>query len=382
MDLEMTIPFNQPYVSRKSLEYVYQVLTSDHQQGDGPYTNAASKIISKIVGGGKVLLTPSCTHALELATMLGDFKPGDEVILPSFTFTSGATALTKFGITPVFIDSSIIDNNIDIDLIERLINEKTKAISWVNYAGNPPNIEKLLQIASDYKLMLIEDNAHGLGGSYMGKPLGSFGDVSTLSFHATKNVQCGEGGALVINNLKYLERAEIIREKGTNRSRYIRGDVQKYQWVDHGSSYLMAEPLAGILLGQLEDFEKIQESRLSIWMKYDVAFRNLRGFTPDPSRKFSKSNLVAHIYYLMAETATIREDFQAYMKKAEIGTAFHYQSLHNSPAGKKFGTTPYPIEKAQIISNQLVRLPVYPGLTEEKILNVIGAVLEFDRALS
>ena len=255
------IPFNVPYVSAMSKQYVLEALASNHQQGDGPFTLKASKIISNLVGNGHVLLTPSCTHALEMASMLANIGPGDEVILPSYTFTSAATAITKFGATPVFVDIEMETKGIDVNQVRQAITPKTKAISWVNYAGIAPDINGLKILAKEFDLILIEDNAHGLGGSYQGEPLGSFGDFATQSFHATKNIQCGEGGALIINNPKYIERAEIIREKGTDRSKFIRGEVQKYQWVDQGSSYLLAEVLAAQLLGQLESFDKIQSSR-------------------------------------------------------------------------------------------------------------------------
>ncbi len=248
------IPFNVPYVSEASKQYVLEALASRHQQGDGPFTAKASKIVSDLVGGGHVLLTPSCTHALEMASMLANLGPGDEVILPSYTFTSAATAVTKFGATPVFVDIEMETKGIDVNQVREAITPRTKAISWVNYAGVAPDVEGLQSLAKEFNLILIEDNAHGLGGTFKGKPLGSFGDFATQSFHATKNIQCGEGGALIINNRRFIERAEIIREKGTDRSKFIRGEVQRYQWVDQGSSYLLAESLAAILLGSLEKF--------------------------------------------------------------------------------------------------------------------------------
>jgi dTDP-4-amino-4,6-dideoxygalactose transaminase len=258
------IPFNVPYVPEISKQYVLEALESNHQQGDGPFTEQASKIVSNLVGGGHVLLTPSCTHALEMASMLANFGPGDEVILPAYTFTSAATAVTKFGATPVFVDIERVTKGIDVNQVRESITPRTKAISWVNYAGVAPDIDELQRLAKEFDLLLVEDNAHGLGGSYKGKPLGSFGDFATQSFHATKNIQCGEGGAIVINNPKFIERAEIIREKGTDRSKFIRGEVQKYQWVDQGSSYLLAESLSAVLLGQLELFDEIQEYRRKV----------------------------------------------------------------------------------------------------------------------
>jgi dTDP-4-amino-4,6-dideoxygalactose transaminase len=261
--VDKLIPFNKPYVPEVSKRYALEVLESNHQQGDGPFTARASKMVSNLVGGGHVLLTPSCTHALEMASMLGNIGPGDEVILPSYTFTSAATAVAKFGATPVFVDIEKETKGIDVNQVRDALTAKTKAVSWVNYAGVAPDIEGLQSLAKEFDLLLIEDNAHGLGGSYKGRPLGSFGDFATQSFHATKNIQCGEGGALVINAPHFIERAEIIREKGTDRKKYVNQEVQKYQWVDHGSSYLMAEVLAAQLLGQLENFEMIQKRRKS-----------------------------------------------------------------------------------------------------------------------
>ena len=265
-----------PYVPEESKKYVLEALESNHQQGDGPFTSKASKIVSNLVGGGHVLLTPSCTHALEMASMLANIGPGDEVILPAYTFTSAATAVTKFGATPVFVDIETETKGIDVSQVREAITPRTKAISWVNYAGVAPDIEGLQSLAKEFNLLLIEDNAHGLGGSYKGRPLGSFGDFATQSFHATKNIQCGEGGALVLNNSKYIDRAEIIREKGTDRSRFIRGEIQKYQWLDEGSSYLLAESLAAVLLGQLEEFSKIQEARESTIERYLIGTKLIR----------------------------------------------------------------------------------------------------------
>jgi dTDP-4-amino-4,6-dideoxygalactose transaminase len=243
-------------------------LKGDHLHGGGTFSQNAAKLISDKVGGGKVLLTPSCTHALEMASMLINLSPGDEVILPTYTFTSAATAITKFGATPVFVDIDEQTKGINVDQVVQAITSRTKAISWVNYAGTAPEIERIQKIAEENRIFLIEDNAHGLGGRYKGKVLGSFGDLATQSFHGTKNIQCGEGGALVINNINLFERAEIIREKGTDRSKYLRGDIQKYQWIDQGSSYLLAEPLAALLQGNLEEFNRIHSHRLEIWNHY------------------------------------------------------------------------------------------------------------------
>ena len=354
------IPFNVPYVPEISKQYVLEALESSHQQGDGPFTARASKMVSDLVGGGHVLLTPSCTHALEMASMLANIGPGDEVILPSYTFTSAATAVTKFGAIPVFVDIEMETKGIDVNQVREAITPKTKAISWVNYAGVAPDIDGLQSLAKEFDLLLIEDNAHGLGGSYKGKPLGSFGDFATQSFHATKNIQCGEGGALIINSPKFVERAEIIREKGTDRSKFIRGEVQKYQWIDQGSSYLLAEALAALLVGQLECFTEIQAKRKEIWQYY---YHNLPNVLLNHDVLFdnrsTQEQSVAHIFYIVSKKSEqIREE----LLKQGLTCNFHYQSLSSS----RFVATNYKgVKSATVsdsISKNLLRFPIYPTI--------------------
>jgi dTDP-4-amino-4,6-dideoxygalactose transaminase len=362
------IPFNVPYVSEASKRYVLEALGSNHQQGDGPFTAKASKMVSDLVGGGHVLLTPSCTHALEMASMLANIGPGDEVILPSYTFTSAATAVTKFGAIPVFVDIETKTKGIDVNQVRDAISPRTKAISWVNYAGDAPDIEGLQSLATDFNLLLIEDNAHGLGGSYKGKPLGSFGDFATQSFHATKNIQCGEGGALVINNPNFIERAEIIREKGTNRSQFIRGEVQKYQWVDQGSSYLLAESLAAILLGQLENFDSIQSSRRQIAQKY------LGICSDELCTSVSQEALaVAHMFYLQFNDIQSAETFLVLMDQDGISVPSHYQSLHNSNFGRNFSQFPHSLKNSEAVSKTLLRLPLWLGMNEKVVQEIIAS---------
>jgi dTDP-4-amino-4,6-dideoxygalactose transaminase len=369
------IPFNVPYVPEISKQYVLEALESSHQQGDGPFTARASKMVSDLVGGGHVLLTPSCTHALEMASMLANLGPGDEVILPSYTFTSAATAITKFGATPVFVDIEMDSKGIDVNQVRDAITPKTKAISWVNYAGVAPDIEGLQSLAKEFDLLLIEDNAHGLGGSYKGKPLGSFGDFATQSFHATKNIQCGEGGALVINNPEYVERAEIIREKGTNRSKFVRGEVQKYQWVDQGSSYLLAEVLAAQLAGELEFFEDIQNQRISIWNSYfENIFQELNLELFQPQQFLSASNNVAHMFFITFKEKEIRERVRLQMSNSGITTTSHYVPLETSLLGKKIGRSTGIAENSKKFSENILRLPLYPMLSGE-IINQISTLL-------
>jgi dTDP-4-amino-4,6-dideoxygalactose transaminase len=374
--MDKMIPFNKPYVPEASKKYVMEALESDHQQGDGPFTKRASKMVSDIVGGGHVLLTPSCTHALEMASMLGNFGPGDEVILPSYTFTSAATAVTKFGATPVFVDIDPVTKGIDANQVAEAVTDKTVAISWVNYAGVAPDIEALQSISKTHDLLLIEDNAHGLGGTYKGKPLGSFGDFATQSFHATKNIQCGEGGALIINDASFIERSEIIREKGTNRSKFIKGEVQKYRWVDKGSSYLLAETLAAILLGQLESFEAIQKAR----QKQIESYTELAQQFPDDQMEIGEklTNASHMFYFCMAEP---REKTIELFKKNGIPASSHYETLHQSPYGRKFENRKIDLSNATQMSEKIVRLPVYSTIDQLSEFALKQIKLVFDLAV-
>jgi dTDP-4-amino-4,6-dideoxygalactose transaminase len=370
------IAFNKPYLPENSRRYVVEALDGSHYQGDGQFTRKCSDLLSNLVGGGKVLLTTSCTHALELASMLGNFGPGDQVILPSYTFTSAATAVTKFGATPVFVDINPETKCIDVDNAIAALNEDTVAISWVNYAGVTPDIEKLQNVAQDRNLLLIEDNAHGLGGSYKGKPLGSFGDFATQSFHATKNVQCGEGGALVINNTKFTDRAEIMREKGTDRSKFIRGEVQKYQWIDKGSSYLISDILAAILLGQIESFEDIQKSRVASWNLYRNQLEehcSKKGIRLSTGYENHSSN-IAHMFYLECPDLLYREKLILQLELLGIVATSHYQPLHSSVAGKSYPTYLKEKNYSTEFSEQIIRLPLWTYMdsrAQEKIIESI-----------
>jgi dTDP-4-amino-4,6-dideoxygalactose transaminase len=371
------IPFCKPYIPEASRKYVNESLGSDHQQGDGPFTREASNMISNLVGGGHVLLTPSCTHALEMASMLGNFGPGDEVILPSYTFTSAATAITKFGATPVFVDIDPKTKVIDTNQVADAVTENTVAISWVNYAGVAPDIEALQAISKNRNLLLVEDNAHGLGGSYKGKPLGSFGHFATQSFHATKNIQCGEGGALIINDVAFIERSEIIREKGTDRSKFIKGEVQKYRWVDKGSSYLLAETLAAVLLGQLESFEAIQKAR----QKQIENYTELAQLSPDDQMEIGEklTNASHMFYFCMAEPR--RKKIIELFKKNGIPASSHYETLHQSPYGKKFQNQKIDLSNATQMSEKIVRLPVYSTIDQLSEFALKQIKLVFDLAV-
>ena len=365
------IPFNVPYVPKISKQYVLEALESSHQQGDGPFTVKASRMVSDLAGGGHVLLTPSCTHALEMASMLANLGPGDEVILPSYTFTSAATAVTKFGATPVFVDIEMQTKGIDVNQVREAITPKTKAISWVNYAGVAPDVEGLQSLAKEFDLLLIEDNAHGLGGTYKGKLLGTFGDFATQSFHATKNIQCGEGGALVINNQSYIDRAEIIREKGTDRSKFFRGEVQKYQWVDHGSSYLLADALSALLFGQLENFVSIQESRSSIHVQYAQAFQRI-----NLDELSDKAPNIAHMFYLELESSLEQNRIKQNLWMQGISAYSHYQPLHNSEFGVKKSRMRNECPESSEFADTMIRLPLWYGMAESQVTKVIESVLK------
>jgi dTDP-4-amino-4,6-dideoxygalactose transaminase len=354
------IPFNKPFVPEASKKYAIDALESNHQQGDGLFTKRASKMVSDLVGGGHVLLTPSCTHALEMASMLGNIGPGDEVILPSYTFTSAGTAVTKFGAIPVFVDIEKNTKGIDVNQVRNAITPKTKAISWVNYAGMVPDIEGLQSLAKEFNLLLIEDNAHGLGGSYKGKPLGSFGDFATQSFHATKNIQCGEGGALVINAPQFIERAEIIREKGTDRKKYINKEVQKYQWVDQGSSYLLAETLSAVLLGQLELFDQIQETRNQQIQSYIEFFEERR--ISSEKAKLANGDLKnsSHMFYVEVSSDKRNHYIEQFHKKVVLTS--HYLPLHSSIKGLEFHAGSKVYRESIELSEKILRFPIHSHL--------------------
>ena len=370
------IPFNKPYVPSESEKYLKEVLKGAHHQGDGPFTHYASELISKLVGGGKVFLTPSCTDALEMASLLANIGVGDEVIIPAYTFTSAAIAVTQFGATPVFVDIDPITKGIDVEKARNAISDRSVAISWVNYAGIAPDIEGIQKLAREFDLLMIEDNAHGLGGSYKGKPLGSFGDFSTLSFHATKNIQCGEGGALVVNNPSFIGRAEIIREKGTDRTDYLRGDVKKYQWVDKGSSYLLPEVLAAILCGQLENFKDIQQNRNMTWNKYSTSIVPLMNKSSIMQIRDIDKN-VAHIFYILMDTAIERDLMLRALETANIIAATHYQSLDKSIGGVKYGKSVELNNVSHSVSERLLRLPIWsgPGLNSDAITDCVQKYL-------
>lgn len=370
----MTIPFNKPYMTGKELSYIAEAHFKGMLSGDGPFTKRSHIWLEKRTGSKRALLTHSCTSALEMAAILLDISPGDEIIMPSYTFVSTANAFVARGGVPVFVDIRPDTLNIDETKIEKAITCRTKAIVPVHYAGVACEMDTIMDIAFRHNLSVIEDAAQGLMSSYKGRALGSIGDIGCLSFHETKNIISGEGGAILINNQKYVERAEIIREKGTNRSKFFRGQIDKYTWCDVGSSYLPGELIAAFLYAQLEAADDITLRRLSMWERYHEAFFELeassmfrRPFLPDQALHNG------HMYYLIMRDLEDRTKFIDQLKSEGISTVFHYIPLHSSPAGLKYGRTHGDLTITNDLANRLVRLPLWIGL-EERIEEVISSI--------
>ncbi|BEO92654.1 dTDP-4-amino-4,6-dideoxygalactose transaminase [Fusobacterium nucleatum] len=373
------IPFNIPPYVGKELKYVREAMEKNHKIcGDGPFTKKCNEWIEKKFNVEKVLLTTSCTHAMEMAAILADIKEGDEVIAPSFTFVSTVNPFVLRGAKIVFIDINPKTMNIDESLIEDAITEKTRAILPVHYAGVACNMDKIMEIAKKYNLIVIEDAAQGVMSEYKGKPLGSIGEYGCFSFHETKNYSMGEGGALLIRDKKNIEKAEIIREKGTNRSRFFRGQVDKYTWVDKGSSYLPSELNAAYLYGQLENIDLIYNNRMNSWNKYkellqELEDKNLIELQYIP--KDCKHN--AHMFYIKCKDLDERTKLVNFLKENEINAVFHYIPLHSAEAGLKFGRFNGEERYTTKESERLLRLPLYYGLKEEDIKFVVSKIKEF-----
>lgn len=372
------LPFNRPSVVGRELEHVETASRSGHLSGDGPYGRRCQELLSAHHRGATVLLTPSCTAALEMSALLLRLQPGDEVLVPSFAFVTTANAYAMFGARPVFCDIRPDTLNLDPDDVERKLNERTKAIVALHYGGVGCEMEPLQELADRHQLILLEDNAHGLFGRYRGQELGTFGAASTLSFHETKNFGCGEGGALVINRADWVERAEVLREKGTNRSRFFRGQVDKYSWVDLGSSYLPSELQAAFLLGQLEERTKVQARRQQIWQRYADelgAWSEAQGVAlptvPTPCEA------TAHVFQLLMPSLDARQRFIAHLKERGVMAVFHYQPLHRSVMGRRFGADPEDCPVSTDLADRLVRLPLFFDLEPEEQDLVIEAVHSF-----
>jgi len=373
------IPFNKPYLVSGSENYLCKAVSNMHLSGDGPFTKKCHALLEQVLGVPKTLLTTSCTHALEMAALLLDIKPGDEVIVPSFTFVSTINAFVLRGAKPIFIDIRPDTLNMDEKLLGKLITKKTRAILPVHYGGISCEMDSILKIAADFNVPVVEDNAHGLFGLYKGRYLGTLGALATQSFHETKNFSCGEGGALLINEPKYAERAEIIREKGTNRNRFFRGMVDKYTWVDLGSSYLPSDILAALLYAQIEQHEQIQAKRKAIWNLYlsrltEWANENGIGLPNVPD----DCTPAYHLFYLLMPSLEARTKFIAILKAQQITTVFHYLPLHLSEMGLKFGGKVGDCPITESCSDRLVRLPFYNDLTFEDQMKVVDACLSIN----
>lgn len=370
------IPFSRPYRSANELNNLDAVLASGHVHGDGAFMVSANAKLNAICGAKNSLLTSSGTHALEMCSLLLGLTIGDEVIMPSFTFSSAATAIVLTGATPVFVDIDPATANINTSLIEAAITSRTKALSVVHYGGVAADMESLTRISLEHGLAVIEDNAHGLGGMWKDQHLGTIGTLGTQSFHDTKNVHSGEGGALLINDDLLMERAEIIREKGTDRSRFLRGEVDKYTWNDIGSSYLMSELNAAVLDSQLSEFSTIQTLRHSIWDRYSS---ELGGWAQQAGARLMDPNRshTAHLFYLLMPDHDGQKEMLAYLRAHGVIATFHYIPLDSSPAGLRFGRTPSSCGVSLNFSQRLVRLPLWAGMTEDDVTRVIETVSGF-----
>lgn len=372
------IPFNKPFLTGYEFVYISQAISGGHTAGDGPFTKKSQELLASMIGAPKVLLTTSCTDALEMAALLLQLEEGDEVIVPSFTFVSTANAFAIHGGRPVFADIDPVTLNIDPESVESKITSRTRAIVPVHYAGVGCDMDRLGALAKKHNLTIIEDNAHGLMGRYRGRPLGSFGQLATQSFHETKNIICGEGGALVMNDPGFVERAEILREKGTNRSRFYRGQVDKYTWVDYGSSFLPSDILAAYLFAQLESRRLIQDLRKRIWERYALelaewASRHDVRLPVTPAH----CEQPYHMFYLLLPDGKSRDGLIAHLRSKGILAVFHYQALNKSDMGMKFGGKPGDCPVTESISERLVRLPFYNALSEEEQTTVIAAITEY-----
>jgi dTDP-4-amino-4,6-dideoxygalactose transaminase len=372
------IPFNRPFATGKEIDYVRTAIAAPKFSGDGPFTAECHRLLELSLGVQKTLLTTSCTHALEMAALLLNVGPGDEVIVPAFTFPSALNAFVLRGARPVFVDIRADTLNIDENQIEHRITGRTKAVFLVHYAGVGCEMDTVMPIARRHATAVVEDNAHGLYGKYRGRYLGTFGELATLSFHETKNFSCGEGGALLINNEQFNERAEILREKGTDRSRFFRGEVDKYTWVDVGSSYLPSDLLAAFLRAQLEDRHDIQSKRQQIWETYAhqlASWADSNGIRlpivpPDCEQTY-------HMFYVITPSLATRQALISHLAGLGILAVFHYLPLHLSPMGLRFGGHLGEFPVTEDLSDRLLRLPFFTGMSSSEQSQVIEAVQAF-----
>jgi dTDP-4-amino-4,6-dideoxygalactose transaminase len=375
--MEKHIPFNQPYLCGKETEYILQAVQTKKISGNGIFTQKCQEFFEKRYGFKKCLLTTSCTDALEMAALLINVQPGDEVIVPSFTFVSTANAFMLRGAKVIFADSEEKTPNIDADKIEQLITPKTKAITVVHYAGVACDMDKIMDIASRHNLIVLEDAAQSIDAYYKGNPLGGIGHLAAFSFHETKNIISGEGGMLVVNDERFIKRAEILWEKGTNRAAFWRGEVDKYNWVDVGSSFLPSEIIAAFLYAQLECLEPIQQKRIKLWNLYYTLLEPLqqKGWIKLPFIHKDASNN-AHVFYLVCKTASERNELISYLKQHNVNAVFHYLSLHASPFYKQLYSGAE-LKNSNHFSDCLVRLPMYFELSEEDVERVAETINRF-----
>jgi dTDP-4-amino-4,6-dideoxygalactose transaminase len=370
------LPFNKSSLVGRELEFIFQTISNGQIAGDQMFSKKCHGLLKEVLQVRSALVTTSCTHALEMAAILLNIQPGDEVILPAFTFVSTANAFVLRGAQPVFCDIRSDTLNLDESKLEELITPRTRAIVPVHYAGVGCEMEEILEIAGRHGVAVVEDNAHGLFGKYRGRWLGTFGCMATQSFHETKNITCGEGGALLINEERFIERAEIIREKGTNRARFFRGQVDKYSWVDVGSSYVMSDVLAAFLYGQLEKWEEIQSRRRSIWQCYDAELADWaaengvrRPVVPEHCEQ------AWHMYYLLMPSLQARTEFIERLKSKGIMAVFHYLPLNRSAFASRLASAAADCPVTEDVSDRIVRLPFYSDMTKEESKYVIKNII-------
>lgn len=372
------VPFNVATYTESDRANLITAVSGRHTSGNGPFTKSVEQILTKQMGVHTALLTTSCTHALEMSALLVQLQPGDEVIVPSYTFVSSASAFMLYGAKPIFVDVRADTLNIDPDQVAAAITSRTRAICVVHYGGVGAELDMIMSLAAKHELIIIEDNAHGLFGKYNGRYLGTFGALATQSFHETKNITCGEGGALIINDKSLIERAEILREKGTDRSKFLRGQVDKYTWVDVGSSWVQSDILAAILSGQLERREEIYRARITIYDRYDheLASWALANHVRTPFVPAGCEH-TAHLFHLRFERGDQRDRFIAHLADLGVNAVFHYQPLHLSAVGQRLGGMKGQFPVTEHAGDCLVRLPLFSSMTTDQQTRVIEAVTTF-----
>ena len=376
----MKVPFNRPYTTQRELGYIAQAIVNNHLSGNGPFSKRCERWLEEQIGSARALLTHSCTAALEMAAILADIGPGDEVIMPAFTFVSTANAFVLRGGVPVFVDVEPRTLNLDAARLEEAITPRTRAVVPVHYAGTGCDMDAILAIARKHELIVIEDAAQAMLSYYDGKPLGSFGQLAALSFHETKNIHSGEGGAILINDPALVERAEIIREKGTNRAQFFRGQVDKYTWVDIGSSFLPGEIVAAFLWAQLEEAQAICERRRAIWHRYHELLAPLEkeGLLQRPEVP-ERRTVAGHLYFVLVESLEVRTRALEQLDERGVKSVFHYVPLDTSPAGQKYARAAGDLRVTHDASDRLMRLPLWPEMTGDEVefvVRTLGDVLK------